>query len=219
MASRALFQRIGIASSLPTIAIGTIGHAGAHGDLDEAAAAEAAELVAVAHQLAGGLGALGEHEHELLVVVEEAVRVVGVRGHAAGARPQRAEDRAASGRGSRPGRRPGAAARSRCRASRPARPTGWRRRGWRPGARRRRAARARAPPTRRAASSGTRGRRACGRARAPASLRPQRVDPSDGRRRRDRRRATGTATGIGGAIGVGADEAQRLLGRCGHPQR
>ena len=39
------------------------------------------------------LGALGEHERELLVVVQEPVRVVGVRGHAAGARPQRADDR------------------------------------------------------------------------------------------------------------------------------
>ena len=83
MASRALFQRIGMASSLPTIAIGTMGTPAAHGDLDEAAAPEASELVAVADELAGGLGALGEHEHELLVVVEQPVGVVGVRGHAA----------------------------------------------------------------------------------------------------------------------------------------
>ena len=68
-------------------------HAGAHRDLDEPAAAEAAELVPVAHELAGRLRALGEHEHELLVVVQEPVRVVGVRGDAAGARPQRAEHR------------------------------------------------------------------------------------------------------------------------------
>ena len=39
------------------------------------------------------LRALGEHEHELLLVVQQPVRVVGVRGDAAAARPQRADDR------------------------------------------------------------------------------------------------------------------------------
>ena len=39
--------------------------AGPHGDLDEAAAAEAAQPVALAVGLARALGALGEHEHEL----------------------------------------------------------------------------------------------------------------------------------------------------------
>ena len=68
-------------------------HAGAHRDLDEAAAAEAAELVALGEALAGALRALGEHEHELAFVVQQAVRVVGVRGDAAAARPQRADDR------------------------------------------------------------------------------------------------------------------------------
>ena len=43
--------------------------------------------------LAGGLGALGEHEHELLFVVQQPVRVVGVRGDATAARPERADDR------------------------------------------------------------------------------------------------------------------------------
>ena len=41
-------------------------HAGTHRDLDEPAAAEPAELVAVAVELARSLRALGEHEHELL---------------------------------------------------------------------------------------------------------------------------------------------------------
>ena len=68
------------------------GYARPHGDLDEAAAPEASELVPVADELPGGLGALGEHQHELLVVVEQPVGVVGVRGHAAGARPEGADD-------------------------------------------------------------------------------------------------------------------------------
>ena len=68
-------------------------HARAHRDLDEAAAPEAVELVPVAEVLAGALRAFGEHERELLVVVHEPVRVVGVRGDAAGAGPQRAEHR------------------------------------------------------------------------------------------------------------------------------
>jgi len=36
---------------------------------------------------------IGKDEHELLLVVQEPVRVVGVRGDAAGARPQCADDR------------------------------------------------------------------------------------------------------------------------------
>ena len=68
-------------------------YAGAHRDLDEATAAEATELVALARELPGALRALGEHEHELLLVVQQAVRVVGVRRNATGARPQRADDR------------------------------------------------------------------------------------------------------------------------------
>ena len=91
-ASRRLLNRIGIDSSAPTTAIGMIGTPAAHRDLDEAAAAEAAQLVAVAVVLAGALRAFGEHEHELLFVVQQPVRVVGVRGDAAAARPQRADD-------------------------------------------------------------------------------------------------------------------------------
>ena len=49
-------------------------------------------MVPVAHELARGLGALGEHEHELLLVVQEPQGVVGMRRHAAGARPERADD-------------------------------------------------------------------------------------------------------------------------------
>ena len=86
-------QRIGIDSSAPTTAIGHDGHAGPHGDLDEPAPAEAAELVALAVGLARALGALGEHEHELLLLAQQAVGVVGVGEHAADARPERADDR------------------------------------------------------------------------------------------------------------------------------
>ena len=89
-ASSELFQTIGIASSLPTMATGTIGTP-AHRDLDEATAAEPLELVAVARELAGRLGAFGEREHELLLVVQQSERVVGMRGDATGACPQRAD--------------------------------------------------------------------------------------------------------------------------------
>ena len=93
LASWGLFQRIGMASSAPTTAIGMIGHAGPHRDLHEAAAAEAAQLVALAVGLAGALGALGEHEGQLVLLAQEAVGVVGVGEHAADPRPQRADDR------------------------------------------------------------------------------------------------------------------------------
>ena len=92
-ASRLLLNTIGIDSSAPTTAIGIDRHAGAHRDLDEPAAPEAAQLVALGEALAGGLRALGEHEHELPFVVQEPVRVVGMRGDAAAARPQRADHR------------------------------------------------------------------------------------------------------------------------------
>src|SRR3546814_11057117 len=65
--------------------------AGADGDLDEAAPAEASQPVALRHVLAGALGALREHEGELLLLAEEAVGVVGVGEHPAHARPHRAD--------------------------------------------------------------------------------------------------------------------------------
>ena len=68
-------------------------NARAHRDLDEAAAAEAVQLVALRVPLAGGLRALGEDEHELFLVVQQAVRVVGMGGDAAASRPQRADHR------------------------------------------------------------------------------------------------------------------------------
>ena len=86
-------NRIGIDSSAPTTAMGTIGHAGPHGDLDEAAPPEAAQPVALVVGLARALRALGEHEHQLVLLAEQAVGVVGVGDHAAGAGPQRADDR------------------------------------------------------------------------------------------------------------------------------
>ena len=57
---------------------GDHGHAGPHGDLDESAPAEPAQLVTLPVQLAGALGALREHENELLLLPQEAVRVLGV---------------------------------------------------------------------------------------------------------------------------------------------
>ena len=62
----------------------------------EAAAAEAAELVALGVGLAGALGALGEDEGELLLLAQQPVGVVGVGEHAADPRPHRADDRAAA---------------------------------------------------------------------------------------------------------------------------
>src|SRR3954470_17703087 len=53
--------------------------AGAHRSLDEAAAPEAAQLVAVLVELLGTLAALGEDEHELALVVEQPVHVGVVR--------------------------------------------------------------------------------------------------------------------------------------------
>ena len=55
----------------------------AHRGLDEAAAAEAPQPVAVLVELLGALAALGEDEHQLLLVVEQPVHVGGMRGHAA----------------------------------------------------------------------------------------------------------------------------------------
>ena len=52
----------------------------AHRGLDEAAAAEAAQPVAVLVELLGALAALGEDEHELLLVVQQAVDVGRVGG-------------------------------------------------------------------------------------------------------------------------------------------
>jgi hypothetical protein len=63
----------------------------AHRGLDEAAAAEAAQPVAVLVQLLGGLAALGEYEHQLVLVVEQPVHVGRVGGHAADLREQDAE--------------------------------------------------------------------------------------------------------------------------------
>ena len=68
MARLADSNTIGIDSSAPTTNDRDDGHAGPHGDLDEAAPPEAAQLVALPHGLARALAALGEHEHELLLL-------------------------------------------------------------------------------------------------------------------------------------------------------
>ena len=69
--------------------------AGAHRGLHEAAAAEAAQPVAVLVELLGRLRALGEDEHELLLVVEQAVHVGRMRGDAADLGDEHAEEREA----------------------------------------------------------------------------------------------------------------------------
>ena len=68
-------------------------NAGPHGDLDEAAPAESAQPVALGKQLARAFGALGEDQHQLLLVAQQPVGVVGMGGHAAGPGPQRCRRR------------------------------------------------------------------------------------------------------------------------------
>src|SRR5439155_26532671 len=58
-------------------------------DLEEPAAAEAAQQVPVPVELARALHALGEDQRQLALVVEQPVGVVGVGGDAAAPRPQR----------------------------------------------------------------------------------------------------------------------------------
>ena len=67
-------------------------HARAHRDLDEAAAPEAAQLVALAEALARCPWCPRGTRARAVLLVQQPVRVVGVRGDAAGARPQRAHD-------------------------------------------------------------------------------------------------------------------------------
>ena len=68
---------------------------GAHRGLDEAAAPEAPQPVAVRVELLRPLAALGEHEHELALVVEQALDVGRVGGHAADLRHEHREQRVA----------------------------------------------------------------------------------------------------------------------------
>ena len=73
---------MGIDSSAPDHGDGDHRDPGPHGDLDEAAAAEAPQAVAVGVGLGRTLGAFGEDEGELPLVAQEAQGVVGVGGHA-----------------------------------------------------------------------------------------------------------------------------------------
>ena len=82
-----------MASSAPTTAIGMTGTPARMAISHEPAPPEPAQLVALAVGLAGALGALREHQGELLLLAQEAVGVVGVGEHAAGPRPQRADHR------------------------------------------------------------------------------------------------------------------------------
>ena len=68
---------------------------GAHRRLDEAAAAEAPQPVAVLVELLGSLAALGKDEHQLALVEEQPVDVRRVRGDAADLRDQHREARVA----------------------------------------------------------------------------------------------------------------------------
>ena len=68
-------------------------HPRPHGDLHEPAPPEAAQLVALGVELAGPLRPLGEHHHELLLLAEQAVGVVGVGLDAAEAGPGHVDER------------------------------------------------------------------------------------------------------------------------------
>ena len=70
--------------------------AGAQRDLDEAAAAEALQPVALGERLAGALRSLREHHHEV-ALLEQAHRVVGRGDHAADAAHEGAHPRQAEG--------------------------------------------------------------------------------------------------------------------------
>ena len=70
-------------------------HAGSHRRAHEAAAAEPAQLVALPVELARALLALGEHERQLALVVQQALRVRRVRGHDADLVRQRPDPRVA----------------------------------------------------------------------------------------------------------------------------
>ena len=69
--------------------------ASAHSGLDEAAAAEATQLVAVLVELLRALATLGEDEHELALVGQQSLDVGGVGGHPAELRDQHREARVA----------------------------------------------------------------------------------------------------------------------------
>ena len=68
------------------------GHARPHGDLDEAAAPEAPELVAVGIRLRRPLGPLGKDERQLTLFPQQPVGVERLSRHPAGAGPQCPED-------------------------------------------------------------------------------------------------------------------------------
>ena len=168
-----MWAKIGIASSAPTTAIGHDRRPRAHRGLHEAAAAEAAQLVAVLVELLRALAALGEDEHELLLVVQQAVDVGRVGGHAADLGHEHAEARIAleevlDGEVQRP--RAGVLLLDRLeRSSR--RRAAARRRGWRPAARRRWSGRSRSPRPRSGTSSGRASRRPCCRSAPSIALR------------------------------------------------
>ena len=68
-------------------------HPGAHGYLDEAAAAEPSELVAVGERFGGTLGPFGEVEDQLSLFLEQPVGVGGPGRDPAAPGPKRADDR------------------------------------------------------------------------------------------------------------------------------
>ena len=75
-------NRIGCASSAPTMPTGTSGDAGLERDAHHAAAAEALEPVALAEDLGGALHALRKRDHEA-AGSEQALGVLAARAHAA----------------------------------------------------------------------------------------------------------------------------------------
>ena len=166
-------------------------HPRLHGRLHEAAATEAAQPVAVLVELLGALAALGEHQHELLLVVEQPLHVGRVGGHGSHLREQHREARVALEEVlDRDVQRPrvrvlladGLADHRRVRAAA-------RRSGWTPAAPRPTRARSRCPRPRPGTSSGRGSRPASG----PSPARPARSGPSRSGCARARHRAGGAA--------------------------
>ena len=149
------------------------------------------------------LRALGEDEHELLLVVQQAVDVGRMGGHAADLRDEHAEERIALEEVL-----DGEVQRARARVllldrlgDHRRRRAAARRRGWRPAARRRSPGRARSPRPRSGTSSGRGSRRAC----VEQALDPLRAAPvGDGAVRLDRRQVVAQVVAAWAAVGWAA---------------
>ena len=79
---------MGIASSAPTTAMGIIGTPARMAISTKPPRPKRRQLVAVGERLDGPLGALGEDQRQLLLVVQQPVGVVGMGRHPAAPAPQ-----------------------------------------------------------------------------------------------------------------------------------